>query len=235
MSDEIDNNEGTAEGGNDDLKNFKSEFQRKFGNQESKIEQLMQSQQELISAITSMNSKKGSGKEESAPEEHQLSDLLYSDPEKYAKIVEERVEKRITSRNQAQQQEQQKHQEVLVKLTQDYPELTNSNHELTLKAVDIYSKMSDYDRSSPLAYQVAVKEAADELDIKPSRKRKVSDDDDFSFSGGNSGNRTGKKGKKLDPKTIQFAEMMGLDVKDKKVLERLQKHSERNFVKYGRS
>lgn len=169
-------------------------------------------------------------------EEDDLEVLAYKDPKAYAQKVKEQAarhaEELINSRLNAQQQTNN----VLAQLTNDYPELSDSNSELTKKAVEIYNSLSPSEKTSPTAYKVAVRDAAAEVGLLPKSKRKASSDgDDFSFGGSSRGNREAgpKRGEQLSNETLAFAEALGMNIKDKNVVDRLKQRAQRkNWNKY---
>lgn len=237
MSDEIENeNPG---GGEDRFQNFQKEMERKFGNTNDQISQLMQSQQQLIEALNT----KQTQSQQKAPSNDDISDLIYTDPAKYAELIEERaakkIEAKLSAQNQVEQQNQSKIQNVLSKLAQDYPELHQPGSELSQKAVEIYNNYSPEDQSNQaVAYRAAILEAVGELGVQKVSKRKSSSEDqdfgDFVISGQSNTNAPKGRKPKVDANTVAFAQMMGLDVTDKEVLKNLAKRSQRDYSKYGK-
>lgn len=168
--------------------------------------------------------------------EDDLEVLAYKDPKAYARKVQEQAEKRADALVNARLNAQQQTNAVLTQLTGDYPELADSNSELTRKAVEIYNSLSPAERQSPSAYKVAVRDAAAEVGLLPKSKRKQSSSDDFSFGGGSSQSSArgeGRKGEQLSNETLAFAEALGMNIKDKAVVERLKSRAQRkNWNKY---
>lgn len=161
-----------------------------------------------------------------------LDTLFYKDPKAYARKVQDNAnrsaEAMINSRLNAQAATQQS----IAQLTSDYPELADSSSDLTKKAVEVYNSLSAQEKALPSAYKLAVRDAASDLGILPKSKRKSGAQDDFAFGGGgsqsSSGRGEGRGGSsKLDNATLAFAEAMGMDIKDKKVIENLGKRAQR--------
>jgi hypothetical protein len=208
----------------DPLVNLKAELNRKVSNTESKLEQFQKTQEALLAKLSELTAPKAAPK---AEKEESLADLVYTDPEKYAAIIEERAEKKILGQISRQQAQMAKTQSVLSELQAEFPELSSQDHELTKKAVEVYNSLPDDEKSSSLAYKVAVKQAALDLGYKPKSKRPVDDEPSFGPSSGSRPRRN-----KLDSATEQLASMFGLNTSDPKVKERLVKASNREWNKY---
>lgn len=201
---------------------------------------LQQTNNQILSAIKEMQkvATKPAPKAQPTPEKKtNLKDVWFDDQEAAAAIIEERAERRIQQRMEQAQKQQNQTNNVMRTLYKDFPELQDMDHPLTQKAIELFEKMSDEEKQSPLAYKVAVRDAAEELEIKPKakRKEKVDDDDSFSLGGGNTrsapeGTRQsgGKRPARLDPRTVEFARQMGLDMDDPKVVESLTETAQRN-------
>lgn len=195
-------------------------------------EKLSKQLESMMSAITAVAQPKAVP----VGDDDDLEVLAYKDPKAYARKIQEQAERRADALVNARLNAQQQTNAVLTQLTSDYPELADSNSELTKKAVEIYNSLSPAEKQSPTAYKVAVRDAAAEVGLLPKSKRKSSSGDDFSFGGGSagSGNRSeSRKADKLSNETLAFAEALGMDIKDKKVVERLQSRAQRkNWNRY---
>jgi len=207
--------------GEDPIVQLKGEFTRKLSNTESQLTELKKANDVLLHELKKLS--------QPAPKpqakEDDIESIMYTDPRRYTEMVEERAEARIMNKLNQANQVQQKQNNVISSLTNEYPELMNTDHELTRKAVEIYSQLPDEDKTSPMAYKLAVKEAAMELGVKPRSKR--SDEESYAFGGSSSQPR--KKKESLDASTVDFARMMGLNVDDPKVKERLSKRAQRDW------
>jgi hypothetical protein len=169
--------------------------------------------------------------QKASAKEADLSELLYSDPQKYAEVIEARAEARAAARFQESQQKQFKTQSVLSELQAEFPELSDSNHPLYKKAVEIYNALPEDERQSAASYKLAVKSAALEEGIKPRSKRPV--DEEPSFGASNSGMRSSqRKSGKLDSTTEEWAKIFGIDTSNAQVKERLVQKQNRNWNKY---
>jgi hypothetical protein len=204
----------------------------------AKTDKLAQDNERLskqLEALTSTLTSALSPKKQEPVDEEDLEALIYKDPRAYARKVEERASKnaeaminnKLNSQNQANQ--------VMAKLTSDYPELADANSELTKRAVEVYNSLSTSEKKSPNSYNLAVREAAAELGLQTKAKRKSSGDD-FMLSGGRSGGPSSgsKRGDELSDATLEFAERLGMNIKDKKVIENLKARAGRkSWSKYS--
>lgn len=203
----------------DDVKNLKAEFNRKLSNLEENTQRLMAQLQTMTPPKKSDEPKKVS---------------VFDDEEAYARQIEDRAEKRIEEKLSRQQAAQAKQQQTIAALVADFPELTDPGHDLTKKAVEIFESFSAEDKASPVAYRAAVREAAEELELKPKSKRKAKASDDESFSlGGRTKVSPAAKKDEIDPNTLVFAEAVGLKLTPE-VKERLKgKHGRRSYTDWG--
>lgn len=223
MSEE--NNQGGGDSTADPLVNLKAELSRKMSNSEAKLAEFAKTQEILLSKLNELTTPKAAPK---ATETESLSDLMYSDPERYAAVIQERAEQRIMGQISKQQSQMAKTQSVLSELQAEFPELAHADHELTKKAVEVYNSLPEDERSSSLAYKVSVKQAALDLGYKPKSKRPADEEPSFGSSSG----RSARKSNKIDGATEQLAAMFGINTSDPKVKERLVKASQREWNKY---
>lgn len=211
----------TDDGG--DLTNLKQEMNRKLGSYEQKLAELAQTNQALLAKLSQITAPK-------AVEDDDLDKMWYDDPKKAAARIKEQTKAEIMAEVRSNQETQQRTQSTLAALVNDYPELNDANSELTRRAVEIYNSMSDSDKTSPVAYKAAVREAAADLGVVPMRKR-VQDEDNFtgsSASGYAAASERRSKGKDdVDPRTIAFAQLVGLDISNPKTMENLKTRSKR--------
>ena len=208
------------------LKNVKEEFTRKQANTDSQLASLKQQNEALMSKLNSFTPASFGAQ---APAKEELSDLIYSNPERYTQLIEERATKAAEKNIEGRLNAQARGNSTIASLHAEFPELASNDHELTKKAVEIYSALPDDEKSSPLSYKVAVKEAALELGIKPKSKR--TDEEQLMSSGGGSGSRKERK-PKISQQTADFAAAVGLDINDPKVKERIEGRQGRNWNKY---
>jgi hypothetical protein len=223
-----DENQGSETPNEDLLNNFKQEVNRKNENMSSQIDQLAQSQKQILDAISGLSQKGQSGESLEDGDEYDF----FSDPnkatEKIASKVTEKVMGTINKSNQAQEEVQRKQQEVIGELVSNFPELNDGSSDMYKRTVDHFNKMPDAQRKDPISYKIAAQQAAIELGVKPLSQR--GDSGEFAFGSNSGGKRS--KSNKIEPETLAFAQLMGKNINDSKYLERLKKASKRNFKKY---
>lgn len=166
--------------------------------------------------------------------EDELENLAYKDPKKYAKVVSDMAAARAESIVSSRMQQQNETQTMFSSMAAEYPELTDANSELTKRSVEIFKQLPPGQQSNPLAYKVAIRDAAAELGVLSKSKRKQSSVDDFSgSSSGNSSARQqqGTQGRgKLGQDTLRVAEAFNLD---EKAVKRMQARAS-SRKNYGR-
>lgn len=229
MTDQNEGGNAGDSGAPDPIAQLKAESNRKLDGLKSEIGELKAATSVLVEALQRTQTKPAA----KAEAKEDLSDLLYSDPERYAQIMEERAEARIMGRLSKQQEAQQRTQAVLGELAAEYPEINDMHSPLTKKAVELYNALPDNERNSPISYKLAVKEAAAELGVKPRSKR--ADTDDFVGGGnarGSDGQRRAKKDT-LDPGTRRWAEVLNVELTPE-VEARLIERSKRKWSTYQR-
>lgn len=229
-------NDGTSppENAPDPIAQLKGETSRKLENVDAKLQALQQTNALLLEKLTQMAPPPPAKKTEADSED--LTALMYSDPAKYHAIIEERAatkaEHRIGEKLNRQQTEQARTNAVLAELTSEYPEIQDTTSELSKKTLELYSKLSEPERNNVSAWKLTVKEAAMELGMKPKSKRPV--DDDAGFVGPSSGNpsRRRQQSNKLSPETEQWAQLLGVDIEDPVVRDRIVQRAQRDFTKW---
>jgi hypothetical protein len=227
MSDQ-DNGSSTSESG-ESLTNVKAEFSRKLSNIEQKYSNLESTNAQLLATLQAMSAPK-------AAPTSKLEDVWFDKPSEAAARIKNEAKNEALQEIRSEQAAAARNNQTLSQLVSEFPELSDGNHDLTKKAVEIYSAMSPEDKTSPLAYKAAVREAASELAIMPKSKRR--EDDDFSISGGGSSSvrgesRPSRQGGGIDKATEEFARLVGVDIDDPKVKERIKsKHNRRTYNKW---
>lgn len=223
----------------DDIKNIKSEFDRKMSNLQEMNTKLADQNETLNSKLDIVLSKFDTPKK-SAPSTEDLEDMQYTDPDKYNRIKQEQLDASIKTQISTAITDadttRDKKQQVLLQLSTDYPEINDANSTLYKKAIEVGKQHDATFIQTPEGIKLAVIQAAGELGLLPVSKRLESSDergiDMGEYIGGGSGdsgdqNPNRNKKTKLDPKSIEVARLMGLDVNDKKVIESLEKRSNR--------
>lgn len=215
-----------------------AEMNRKFEKLGQENQKLSDQLNQLTEIMLSKSKGNASGSQSATDDGDEIGeDEAITNSKKFAEKITNKVTKEVG--NILNQQSQQN--ALLSQMVNEYPELSDASSELTTKAVDIYKKMSAQERSNPMAYKTAVRDAAAEVGLLPKAKRKQSanaDNDQFTFGGSGQGGagegqRRGGKPKDLDPNTIAIAELFGLKTEDPKVIERLKGRAQRkNWNKY---
>lgn len=233
MSDDTQNPaEGDQNTGADPLYNLKQETNRKLDdfskNVDSKISALAESQQQLLAQLQSMTKQA-----QPEPKSDDLADIMYSDPERYAQIIEERAEARISKKQEAEKARAGELNRTVAGLTQQFPELNDPTNALTRRVYEMYGQIDPSEQSAAVL-KATVLEAAVDLGVQPYNKRKKGDD---SFSlGGNTGTskpQRSTESQEVPDATLQWAKLLGLDVSNKDMQNRLKQRSERkNWMKY---
>lgn len=237
----VDNNDAGDNSGGDDSssndssqKNVQAEFYRKTEKLAEQQNALNQKLEQIASMLTQQQRPQQSSSNQS---EEDLEALAYKDPKAYARVVREAAAAEAGRIVDARMNQQSQANSVLAQLGNEYPELADSTSDLTKRAVDIYKSLSPSEQATASAYKVAVRDAAAELGILPKAKRK-SGGDDFTMGSSSSSqgaSRSGnqRKSEDVDVRTLAFAEAVGLNIKDKGVVDRLkQRATRKNWGKY---
>lgn len=216
------------------FENFQKEVDRKLGNTNAALEALKKTNEQLVASLAQS---KQSSKQKKEVSEYS-TDLLYSDPDKWAKLQKDSIKSEINEENSRVQQNQQKVQQTLSRLSSDYPELADPNSDLARKAISIFDSYAEDDKANAaVSYKAAIMEAVADLGVKKISQRNQNEADidhgDFVVSGHNQRRNSNEKKPKLDSRTVEFAELMGLDTENKDVLKRLANRGKRDFSKYG--
>jgi hypothetical protein len=137
--------------------------------------------------------------------------------------VEERVERKL-------QMETAKSAKI-VEMSREYPEI-NSNAKLMQEITNELKNVPESIRSTPAGYEMAILKAVSREGLTPKSKRSTVTVDDDASMGNRGGSQRRERAVKVSDETLAAAELMGLDINDKGVLERLQQNSNRNYNRY---
>jgi len=234
MAEDTKTPEATAVQG-DEIKNLKSEIDRKMGNQSDQFKQLLEANRALATQVQQLAEYSKPKPKPVAEQNQALEDLIYDNPAKAVEIMEQRVEARVAEKEKKKEAVQFENQQVINKIVLDYPEVNDASHGLTKRAAEIIQTYPEHRRSDANVWRTSVLEAASEQGVKPMSRR--DNDDSFSVGGGSSSEGKSKKRKKddeIDPRTLAFAEAIGQDVKDPKYIEKLEKiiKDRKSWTKY---
>lgn len=200
----------------DRLANMQAEFNRKLSNTNEQIAALLTELRANKKPVETIPTKKVS---------------VFDDEEAFSRDVEERATARIRAELERKEAAAAKAQGVIQSIVSEYPEVNDDSSALMSRAKEIFGAYSDEYKSSPLAMKAAVTEAASELGVRPRSKRGAGSDNFTVSSSSSSSRQSGGRGE-LNDKTLEFAQIMGLDVSKKEVRERLTARSKRNFTRY---
>lgn len=205
----------------DPIKNLKAEMNRKLENTNAQL-------QALLAAINTQN------KPAAAPEVAAKKVSVFDDEDAYAARIKAETAAEIKREFAIQQAQQTKQAQTINQLVADFPELTQQDHALTKRAVEIYNSLSDDEKQSPIAYKAAVKEAALELDLKPKSKRQASskENDTFALGGNTAGTKRPAPTSEVDKVRESLAEAFGLKVTPE-LKERLKQHAKKDFKRFS--
>lgn len=189
---------------NEEIKNLKAEFNRKLDNQNTQLQSILEALNKQSAPAPKLESKKVS---------------VFEDEDAYASRIKHEAVQEAKREIAQQNAVVTKHQTVVAKIMNDYPEVQDNESALMRRSREIFASYDSDEQASPIAMKTAVAEAASELGIKPRAKRPVTDEYVASSSGSGSSGR--KKDPEVSNQTLEFARIMGLDVSDKNVRNRL--------------
>lgn len=212
-----------------EITNLKAEFNRKLSNLEEQNARLEQ----LIKMSLSSGSSPKTVHTPNVEPDAKLSDLIYTDPEKAAAIIQNKALESANNMVNQRMADKTAREQVAFQLVQEYPELNDQSSELYQETVKAYNKLSDTERLSPNSYKLAAREAAAVLGVLPNSKRQTSDNDNYSMKGSGSAGAGGRQPRgsrksDIDPMTLEFSRLLGRDTSDPKVIDGLKKATERN-------
>jgi hypothetical protein len=199
---------GGAEGGNAEanngtpnidnvLKNIKSEFSRKLESQNQTMEQLNAQIANLIEQV----------KPKAAPVEENLEDLAYNP----AKLVETVVTKAVEASNKVVDQRTREAaavNTVFTSMSQKFPEFSDQGSDAYKKASELYERLPKNLKNTAEGMKMAMSEAAIELGLVPSERRRSRNADDYVGTGSGGNRARGDAEVEVSPKTTEFAKLL---------------------------
>jgi hypothetical protein len=204
------NKEGTGDAVSQQLSQF-SETLRQMNEQ---MAQTQASMQEIVQRTT-------------RPAEPQEEENLY-DPQTLLK----RADRAFTEKLQAERAKDM----AIYNSAQEFPEI-QTDPKVRQSVVKAQQRLPQHMRDTAEGYRAAVLEAVAEHGLISKSKRQVVDEDTSIAPRGGAGpqpsarTRGGKKAK-LQPETLELAEIMGMNTEDPELLKRLESHNERPWNKY---
>ncbi len=211
-------------------KELKAEMNRKLDGLKSELQQSTNQTQAMMDQYLAAINARAAGSQ-AAPAAKKLADLQYEDPDAYereienraARIANEIVDRKLSSSNATQT--------VINSLASEYPELKDINSELSQEALKVYQTLPKHLQGTPEGTRMAIREAAALSGVVPVSKRKASESEEFSVSSGSPSRRASSKKEDVDDKTLVFAQAIGLNTNDPKILENLKKNTKRDYRK----
>lgn len=195
-----------------------------------------------VESIAKEPAKKASKEQEDDGES--LETMILVDPAKAVKKITANVTNQVMNSVSSETAAKEEFQLKFAELNADFPELSNQNSELYTRAKEILDASTKKSWDAPALDRAVLKAAAEKGVLPVKHRKKMHDDDaegDDGYLGGSSyfssdsrQNRR-QKADKLPAATLAFAEAMGMNTKDPKVVERLTKrHQDRrgNWNKY---
>ena len=216
------------------LKNTRAEFSRKLGNVESRLNDTTAALQAMLNQL---NESRSSGS--SQPAKRPTKDLLFDNPEEYAEQITQEAVRQATQVVTRQQEANNMTQAAIADVSSRYPEFAQAGSEAAALAVQKANALPKNLKGTAEGARLVMLEAAAELGLVPVSKRtqqraSSSDSEPVGGSGRSSSQQqrqVDSKKPKVDAKTLAFAELLGIDIKDPKRLEGLEKASSREFHK----
>lgn len=228
MSEENKNSQDNSDSGN-----IKAEMNRKLGNLEettnARFDELRKLNEQLVTQVQTLATNNQTAKKQSVENQtadKEIDDLWYDNPGKAAEVIENRAEQKALQKFREEQRAVNEQQAIIAQMVSEYPDVSDKNSKLHKRAIEIYNKMSDSDKASPLSTKVAILDAAAELGVS-SKSSNPGNTDDFTLSSSGSATKPAIREGQVNDNTLEFARIMGLDVNDEKTRDNLKKHSER--------
>lgn len=214
----------------DPIKNLKAEMARKHANFEQQ-QQETKSQLDAILAEVQKAMKPADDKPKKSARE-----LVFDDPEEFVRQVKAEAISEASETVTRQYQASQAVQNTVASIQALYPEFAQEGSEAVILATKKAANLPAYMKGKPEGVRLAMQEAAAELGLVQASKRKtvVVDEPVIGRGSGSQQSGGGSKSKgKVDEKTRQFAELLGMDLSDPKQLANLEQASTRkNWSKY---
>jgi hypothetical protein len=210
----------------DPVRQLKGEMTRKTDKIASQLESMQKSQEQLAALL--QQAMAPPPQKQQAKKSDDLDNLMYSDNAKYRQILKDQAAEEVITRINTQNESQRATQNTIAELSREYPELADAENELTKKAVAILKSLPAHEQTMTTAYRFAVKQAAEDLAVKPRSKR---DPDEFqgpSYSP-SAPRRREQSDKQILEASSGLAEAMGLDMSNVETQKRLVARSKRTW------
>lgn len=176
----------------------------------------------LNSRLDSQNQPKPKKQEE---DNEDLSNMILIDPAKAVQKITAKVKEEVMGTVASDTQAREVFNGKFLELQNDFPEIANQDSKLHKKAKELLAASGASKFDGAALERAVLKAAAEEgMVAMKYRKQQQSDDDEYLGGGSNSpgpSSRQRSKNEKLPAATVAFAELVGVNLKDPKVLERV--------------
>lgn len=178
-------------------------------------------------------------KVETEPEED-IESLIYTNPAKAVAKITKSVESSVRSSVAQETQAKESFASTFNRLAQDYPEISNEQSKLYARAKELTMELSEGRSYDASALERAVFRAANEVGAVPMklRRQEQNEEGDEGYYSGSSGNNPTKRKKgseeDLDPKSIAFAQLIGMNVNDPNYIKRLKEINKKRKGNWGK-
>lgn len=242
MADENTGNGGDQSNNADPLANVKGEFNRKLGNLEQKVGSLEETNRALLNQLKAMSAPAPVAAASTSDEDAEIENSWFNEPKVAAAKLTNKITKLVTTQIADATQNQQRHTSTISELVDEFPELRKADHPMTKRAIEIFNGLSASDKTNPISYKAAVSQAALEMAVAPMSKRpdnEYEESDDFTLNGSgasgvrNDARRSKRSNAGISKATADFAKLVGVNIDDEKVKERIKtKHGRNNYRSY---
>ncbi len=224
---EVDANSESEDQAQDPVKQVKAEMNRKLSN----VEAMQAETKKQLDAILAQVQASMQPKEEAAPKKP-AKDLLFDDPDQFIAQVREQAVREATESVGRQYQASQAMQAAVQGIASQYPEFMQDGSEASRLAVQRANNLPKHLKGTAEGAELVMLKVAQELGLTPvgKRQRQVSEEEPVAGSrstSAGSGANKGPKKRAIDEKTLALAELLGVDIKDPKRLDGLEKASTR--------
>lgn len=208
----------------DRIKNMQSEYSRKIENLNAQVAEQNRRLEEILASVSQPR------QSQPAAPQKPLKDLVFDDPEAYARMVEEQAVRRASDHVEKKIQLSQATTNVVAEIQSKYSEFSEPNSQAAQMALQRASRQPDYLRGTPEGARLAMMEVVAEMGLVPVSKRSAANQrDDFALGGQSTprSQRRSDPAKEVDPATLAFAQELGIDISDPKRIEGLKQASQR--------
>lgn len=212
------------------FENYKKEQDRKMGNLESILQATAETNARLEQALTAQQTRP-QATDDDDDDDGYLTKEERRAIEKVAKAQADKARDAALAEVHMQQQRTQ----VLTQLGSEYPELLDQTSELYQEAQKTHASLGQALQNTPDGYRIAVREAAAKKGMLPmaQRPKTGASNEDPPFGRGTGSGKADRRDKDdIDDRTEDFARLVGVDIEDEEVKERIKEFSKRSWGSY---